>query len=132
MRKETVHDIVPQPAAHRPCVLRAPGTHGAIRTGPPGRDQPPAPARRGPGRRGDRPVAASASTPGSTLRVEADTSFSTFNPFLAFFDSELDILGDIYPSLTRSTRRATRSPYLAESWTTSTDHLTWTFKIRKG
>ena len=73
---------------------------------------------------------ASAKSP-TTLR-QATEEIKTFNPFLAFFDSELDILGDIYPSLTRYDAKSNPVPYLAESWTTSTDHLTWTFKIRKG
>ncbi len=67
----------------------------------------------------------------TTLRISTE-EIKTFNPFLAYFDSELDIIGDIYPSLTRYDAKSNPVPYLAESWTTSPDHLTWTFKIRKG
>src|SRR6185312_7754421 len=45
-------------------------------------------------------AASSASSSGSTLRIEDDTSISTFNPFLSYFDGELNILGSIYPTLT--------------------------------
>ncbi len=78
------------------------------------------------------PTAASASSPGSTLRVVADTSFSTFNPFLAYFNGELAVLGSIYPTLTTINEQGKPAPYLATSWTTSADRLTWTFKIRPG
>ena len=77
-------------------------------------------------------AATSASPPGSTLRIEADTSISTFNPFLSYFDGELNVLGSIYPTLTMITEQGKPAPYLATSWTTSPDHLTWTFKIRSG
>jgi peptide/nickel transport system substrate-binding protein len=75
------------------------------------------------------PAAASTLT---TLRVVADTSVSTFNPFLAYFNTELDVLGSIYPTLTTLNEQNKPAPYLATSWTTSADHLTWTFKIRSG
>ena len=76
-------------------------------------------------------------TPGA--RAASDTTLtiatgqiSTLNPFLAFFDSELNILGSIYPSLYQYDANNNPAPYLAESATTSPDHLTWTFKIRPG
>lgn len=75
------------------------------------------------------PAAASS---GTTLRVEADTSISTFNPFLAYFNGELNVLGSIYPTLTTINQQGQPAPYLASSWTTSPDQLTWTFKIRSG
>ena len=74
---------------------------------------------------------ASAST-GSTLRVEADTSISTFNPFLAYYNGELNVLGSIYPTLTALNEQGQPEPYLATSWSTSANQLTWTFKIRSG
>ena len=74
---------------------------------------------------------ASAST-GSTLRVEADTSISTFNPFLAYYNGELNVLGSIYPTLTTINEQGQPEPYLATSWSSSADQLTWTFKIRSG
>ena len=74
-------------------------------------------------------VAASAPT---TLRVEADTSISTFNPFLAYFNGELNVLGNIYPTLTTIDQQGKPAPYLATSWSVSPNKLTWTFKIRSG
>jgi peptide/nickel transport system substrate-binding protein len=75
------------------------------------------------------PAAASSPT---TLRVVADTSVSTFNPFLAYYNTELDVLGSIYPTLTTINEVGQPAPYLATSWSVSPDHLTWTFKIRSG
>ena len=66
------------------------------------------------------------------LRVEAATSFSTFNPFLAYFNADLDVIGSIYPTLAMINEKGQPAPYLATSWSTSPDKLTWTFKIRSG
>jgi peptide/nickel transport system substrate-binding protein len=77
-------------------------------------------------------AAASTASAGPTLRVEADTSFSTFNPFLAYFAGDLEVINAIYPMLTTSAQNGAPEPYLATKWTTSPDHLTWTFTIRGG
>jgi peptide/nickel transport system substrate-binding protein len=69
---------------------------------------------------------------GSVLRIEADTSFSTFNPFTAYYEADLKVIGVIYPSLTQTGENGRPVPYLATSWSISPDHLTWTFKIRPG
>jgi peptide/nickel transport system substrate-binding protein len=69
--------------------------------------------------------------PRRTLTI-ATAEISTLNPFLSTFDSELNILGSIYPSLYQYDANSNPVPYLAESATTSADHLTWTFKIRQG
>jgi peptide/nickel transport system substrate-binding protein len=74
---------------------------------------------------------ASASSP-TTLRVEADTSISTFNPFTAYYNGELNVLGSIYPTLTTLNQQGLPQPYLAQSWSVSSNQLTWTFKIRSG
>ena len=68
-------------------------------------------------------------TPGASAASEttltiATGQISTLNPFLAFFDSELNILGSIYPSLYQYDANNNPAPYLAESATTSPDHLT--------
>ncbi|MDR2984405.1 MAG: ABC transporter substrate-binding protein [Nocardiopsaceae bacterium] len=68
----------------------------------------------------------------TTLKVVADTSISTFNPFLSYFNGELAVLGNIYPALTTINEKGQPAPYLAKSWKTSPDQLTWTFKIRSG
>ena len=66
-----------------------------------------------------------------TLAIDAGT-LTTFNPFTAYFDSELDIFGSIYPSLTQLNINGNPGPSLADSWQTSADKLTWTFKIHPG
>jgi peptide/nickel transport system substrate-binding protein len=76
--------------------------------------------------------AASADDTGTTLSVVADTQIKTFNPFLSYYDGELDILGMIYPTLSVIDKNGQPGPYLADSWTTSADKLTWTFKIHSG
>jgi peptide/nickel transport system substrate-binding protein len=68
----------------------------------------------------------------STLNVAADTSITTFNPFLSYYDGELAIIGNIYPTLTSIDSKGTPVPYLAKSWSTSADKLTWTFKLESG
>ena len=68
----------------------------------------------------------------TTLTVTADTQMTTFNPFLSYYDGELDVIGTIYPALTMLDDKGEPIPYLADSWTTSSDKLTWTFKIHPG
>ncbi len=68
----------------------------------------------------------------TTFTTALDTQVSTFNPFIAYFDGELTALGNIYPTLTRLDDKLVPEPYLATSWTTSDDKLTWTFKIKDG
>ena len=46
----------------------------------------------------------------TVLRVEADTSFSTFNPFLAYFNADLYVIGSIYPTLTMINEKGSPSP----------------------
>jgi peptide/nickel transport system substrate-binding protein len=71
-------------------------------------------------------------SPATILRIQADTSFSTFNPFLAYFNADLYVIGGIYPTLTMINKNGQLVPYLATSWSVSPDRLTWTFKIRSG
>jgi peptide/nickel transport system substrate-binding protein len=68
----------------------------------------------------------------TTLTVPADTQMTTFNPFLSYYDGELNVIGAIYPALTTLDDQGKPTPYLADSWTTSSDKLTWTFKIHPG
>ena len=68
----------------------------------------------------------------TVLRVQADTAFSTFNPFLAYFNADLYVIGSIYPTLAMINEKGQPAPYLATSWSVSPDKLTWTFKIRSG
>ena len=69
---------------------------------------------------GGAPRTAAASV--KTVTIQA-AQIKTLNPFLSYFDSELDILGSIYPSLYRYDANNNPVPYLAESATTSPDHL---------
>jgi peptide/nickel transport system substrate-binding protein len=78
------------------------------------------------------PAAASTASAGPTLRVESDTSFSTFNPFLAYFAGDQQVIYGIYPLLTQAAENGEPAPYLATKWAISPDHLTWTFTIRRG
>jgi ABC-type transport system substrate-binding protein len=78
------------------------------------------------------PAAAASHGSGSTLRVESQTSFSTFNPFTAYFDGDLEVIDEIYPALTSLNARNLAAPYLASKWSVSADKLTWTFTLRSG
>ncbi|HEY3958346.1 MAG TPA: ABC transporter substrate-binding protein [Streptosporangiaceae bacterium] len=78
------------------------------------------------------PASAASSSSGSTLRIEAQTSFSTFNPFTAYFDGDLEVINEIYPFLTSSNEQGKPVPYLASKWTISADKLTWTFNLHPG
>lgn len=74
---------------------------------------------------------AAADTPkSSTLTVVADTQMTTFNPFVSYYDGELNVIGVIFPALTYNDKNNQPAPYLASKWTTSSDGLTWTFNIR--
>jgi peptide/nickel transport system substrate-binding protein len=76
--------------------------------------------------------ATAASGSGATLRVESQTAFSTFNPFTAYFDGDLEVIGQIYPTLTMLNVRNQLAPYLATKWSVSSNKLTWTLTIRPG
>ncbi|MGI8878990.1 MAG: ABC transporter substrate-binding protein [Jatrophihabitans sp.] len=67
----------------------------------------------------------------STLTLSND-QIDTFNPFISYADAALVVIGSIYPSLDIVAPDGTAKPYLADSWTTSDDKLTWTFKIHQG
>ena len=68
----------------------------------------------------------------TTLTVPADTQMTTFNPFLSYYDGELNVIGAIYPTLTMLDTEGKPIPYLADSWKTSSDKLTWTFSLHPG
>ncbi|NJC74059.1 ABC transporter substrate-binding protein [Planosporangium thailandense] len=70
---------------------------------------------------------------GTTLTVAMDSSgVDTLNPFLAYFNGALNTFGMVYPSLNSLDREGKPGPYLAKSWETSSDQLTWTFKLQDG
>jgi len=84
------------------------------------------------GQLGGSSAAQASSSSDTTLTVPADTQMTTFNPFLSYYDGELNVIGAIYPALTMLDNNGEPIPYLADSWTTSPDKLTWTFKIHPG
>ncbi|GAA4861635.1 ABC transporter substrate-binding protein [Saccharopolyspora rosea] len=76
---------------------------------------------------------ATAQQGGATLRVALPQQIDSLNPFLGHLLGATDLFRVIYPTLT--TYRAedfSVVPELAESWQTSPDRLTWTFRIRQG
>ena len=79
------------------------------------------------------PAAAAATSQGTTLKVAmTGIGVDTLNPFLAYFAGSLSVFGSIYPTLDQMSPTGQAEPYLAQSWTTSADKLTWTFKIHQG
>jgi peptide/nickel transport system substrate-binding protein len=77
------------------------------------------------------PASASSSS-GSTLTVESQTAFSTFNPFTAYNDGDLEVINEIYPMLTTTSKQGAPEPYLATKWSISPNKLTWTFTLKSG
>jgi peptide/nickel transport system substrate-binding protein len=77
-------------------------------------------------------AAASSTSANDTFITTLDTSVSTFNPFLAFEQGEIDTIDMIYPTLTFGREDNSPGPWLATSWSTSKDKLTWTFHLRTG
>lgn len=75
--------------------------------------------------------AQSSAASGTTLTINND-QIDTLNPFLSYADAALVVIGSIYPSLDIVDSTGKANPYLADSWTTSPDKLTWTFKIHSG
>ncbi|GAA4535474.1 ABC transporter substrate-binding protein [Amycolatopsis samaneae] len=70
---------------------------------------------------------------GKTLRVALITGIDHLNPFTATLLAATQVGRLNYEFLTiPSAEKAEPAPALAESWTTSPDKLTWTFKIRQG
>jgi peptide/nickel transport system substrate-binding protein len=78
------------------------------------------------------PAAASSTASGPTLRVESQTSFSTFNPFTAYFDGDLEVINEIYPFIMTTNENNQPASYLATKWGISANKLTWTFTLRSG
>ena len=77
------------------------------------------------------PAAASSSS-GSTLTVQSQTAFSTFNPFTAYNSGDLEVINEIYPMLTTTSKQGAPEPYLATKWSISSDKLSWTFTLKSG
>lgn len=70
---------------------------------------------------------------GATLRIGQPQQIDSLNPFIGFSLAATDIFRAIYPTLTTyGPQDFAVQPELAESWESSPDKLTWTFKIRPG
>ncbi len=68
-----------------------------------------------------------------TLKVGWTTEPDNLNPFVGIEQSSYELFHVSYDFLTNyDDKYLSTSPGLAESWTTSPDGLTWTFKIRQG
>jgi len=79
------------------------------------------------------PASAQPPAPPKVLRVALTTGIDHLNPFTASLVASTQVGRFIYEFLTvPSQDKAVAAPALAESWSTSPDKLTWTFKIRKG
>jgi oligopeptide transport system substrate-binding protein len=64
------------------------------------------------------------------LEYGNETEPLTLNPQTANLITEGRILGDLMVGLTTETADGSPQPGVAQSWTTSADGLTWTFKLR--
>lgn len=70
---------------------------------------------------------------GATLRLGQYQQIDSLNPFIGIYLTSTDIFRSIYPTLTTyGADDFAPQPELAESWKSSPDKLTWTFKIRQG
>ncbi|WP_228717639.1 ABC transporter substrate-binding protein [Allosaccharopolyspora coralli] len=70
---------------------------------------------------------------GATMRVGLQQQIDSLNPFLGYTLASTDIFRSIYPTLTTyAADDFSVEPELAESWESSPDRLTWTFRIRDG
>lgn len=69
---------------------------------------------------------------GTTLRVAITQDIDSLNPFVAVFLSSTQVMRLTYENLTMVGPDNAVQPGLAESWQSSPDGLTWTFKIRDG
>ena len=70
---------------------------------------------------------------GGTIKIAREADSTTFDPIISQQNPDCWIFPNIFASLVRATPDATKVvPNLAESWTTSADGLTYTFKLRAG
>jgi peptide/nickel transport system substrate-binding protein len=75
----------------------------------------------------------SPSTAEKTFTIGYSQDIDTLNPFAGFLSISYEVYADVYDLLTGwSQKDFSPVPGLAESWTTSPDGKTWTFKIRSG
>jgi peptide/nickel transport system substrate-binding protein len=67
---------------------------------------------------------------GTTMRVAITQDIDSLNPFVAVFLSSTQVMRLTYENLTMVGPDNAVTPGLAESWESSPDGLTWTFRIR--
>ena len=66
-----------------------------------------------------------------TFTVGMANDIDSMNPFLGYLAEAYEVWGTIYDQLTGYAQKDfAPTPSLAESWTTSEDGKTWTYKIR--
>jgi peptide/nickel transport system substrate-binding protein len=80
------------------------------------------------------PANAATGTPrqGGILRISVDQAAGVLNPLLTRVNPEYLVSELLYSGLTRLRLDMSAEPDLAESWSASTDLVTWTFKLRPG
>ncbi|MEM1146251.1 MAG: peptide ABC transporter substrate-binding protein [Pseudomonadota bacterium] len=66
-----------------------------------------------------------------TLRRGISAKVDTLDPHRSSAQWESIVIGDMFHGLTQHTADGQVIPAMAESWTTSEDGLTWTFKLRE-
>jgi oligopeptide transport system substrate-binding protein len=73
-----------------------------------------------------------ADTENDTYRILYSGEVSTLNYLITATANEYELAGNFIDTLIEYDKYGVVQPSLAESWTTSEDGLTWTFKIRQG
>ena len=69
---------------------------------------------------------------GGTLRIATADSIQSFDPLWTTARATSDVSSTILEALFDSTHDRGNGPVLLDTWTSSPDGLTWTFKIRDG
>jgi peptide/nickel transport system substrate-binding protein len=69
---------------------------------------------------------------GGTFRLGTSSGIDSLNPYVAFQQDAYTTFAYIYPFLVQYDEHLQFAPDFAESWTTSPDGRTWTFKTRAG
>lgn len=111
----------PAPAAPAPTAMAGAGPTAT----PVSRLTEPPPAR-------PVPTPSTAPTKGGTLRVVSVGSVQSFDPLWTTASATGNVTSTILEGLLANTADYGLGPVLLDSWTTSPDGLTWTFKIRDG
>ncbi|MEN3266011.1 ABC transporter substrate-binding protein [Pseudonocardia sp.] len=77
--------------------------------------------------------AAAAPKPGGSLTLVRSQDSVDFDKTMVFSNASIWVYNQIFDGLTIGSQDGhSVEPWLAESWTQSDDHLTWTFKLKQG